>query len=119
MRRIHPAMTVLVVDPDVASAKRVANALRSQHRVVVVESATEALAQVDRSAPDLIVAEIDLPAADGLALVARWHVVPATHHALLMIVTTCRSVQDKIAGLQAGADDYLSGPSGKFRPPWA
>jgi len=110
MRLIRPAMTVLVVDPDVASAERLANALRSQHRVVVVGSATEALAQMDRSTPDLIVAEIDLPDADGIELVARWHVAPATRHALLMIVTTRRSVQDKIAGLQAGADDYLVKP---------
>jgi CheY-like chemotaxis protein len=80
MRLIRPAMTALFVDPDVASAERLANALRSQHRVVVVGSATEALAQVDRSAPDLVVAEIDLPDADGLELVARWPVAPATRH---------------------------------------
>ena len=110
MRLIRPAMTVLVVDPDVASAARLANALRPQHLVVVVGSAQEALAQVDRRVPDLIVTEIDLPDADGLELVARWHVAPATRHALLMIVTTRRSVQDKIAGLQAGADDYLIKP---------
>jgi DNA-binding response OmpR family regulator len=62
---------------------------------------------VDSRVPDLIVAEIDLPDADGLALVARWHVAPATPHSLFMIVTTRRSVRDKIAGLQAGADEYL------------
>jgi sigma-B regulation protein RsbU (phosphoserine phosphatase) len=110
LRLIRPAMTVLFLDPDVAGAERLANTLRSQHRVVVVGSANEALEQVDSRVPDLIVAEIDLPDADGLALVARWHVAPATRHSLLMIVTTRRSVQDKIAGLQAGADDYLVKP---------
>jgi DNA-binding response OmpR family regulator len=110
MRLIRPAMTVLFVDPDVAGAERLATALRSQHHVVVVGSAHEALAQVARSAPHLIVAEIDLPDADGLELIARWHMASATRHILLMIVTTRRSVQDKIAGLQAGADDYLVKP---------
>jgi DNA-binding response OmpR family regulator len=109
-RRVRPARTILFLDPDIASAKRLANTLRSQHRIVVVGSANEALAQVDSLVPDLIVAEIDLPDADGLALVARWRVAPATRHALLMIVTARRSVQDKIAGLQAGADDYLIKP---------
>jgi len=110
LRRIRPAMTVLFLDPDIASAERLATTLRSQHQVVVVGSATEALAQVDRRIPDLIVAEIELPDANGLELVARWHVAPATRHTLLMIVTTRRSVRDKIAGLQAGADDYLVKP---------
>jgi DNA-binding response OmpR family regulator len=110
LRLIRPAMSVLFLDPDIASAERLANSLRSQHRVIVVGSANEALAQVDSRAPDLIVAEIALPDADGLGLVARWHVAPATRHSLLMIVTTRRSVRDKIAGFQAGADDYLIKP---------
>jgi DNA-binding response OmpR family regulator len=110
LRLIRPAMSVLFLDPDIASAERLANTLRSQHRVVVVGSANEALAQVGSRVPDLIVAEIDLPDADGLALVARWRVATATRHSLLMIVTTRRSVRDKVAGLQAGADDYLVKP---------
>jgi PleD family two-component response regulator len=71
MRLVRPEMTVLIVDPDVASAERLADALRSQHQVIVVGSAKEALAQVDSRAPDLIAAEFDLPDADGLELVAR------------------------------------------------
>jgi two-component system response regulator MprA len=68
------------------------------------------VAQVDSRVPDLIVTEIDLPDADGLALVACWRAAAATRHALLMMVTTRRSVQDTIAGLQAGADDYVVKP---------
>jgi PleD family two-component response regulator len=71
LRVNRPAMSVHFLDPDIAGAERLANTLRSQHRVVVVGSASEALAQVDSRVPDLIVAEIDLPDADGLALVAR------------------------------------------------
>jgi DNA-binding response OmpR family regulator len=110
MLLIRPAMTVLFVDPDVAGAERFANMLRSQHTVAVVGSAHAALAQLDRWVPDLIVAEINLPDADGLELVARWRAAPATRHTLLMIVMARRSVRDKIAGLQAGADDYLIKP---------
>jgi len=71
LRLICPAMTALFLDPDIARAERLANTLRSQHRVVVVGSANEALVQVDARVPDLIVTEINLPDADGLALVAR------------------------------------------------
>src|SRR5215470_9186538 len=54
LRLIRPAMTALFLDPDVSSAERLANTLRAQHRVVVVGSANEALAQVDSRVPDLI-----------------------------------------------------------------
>jgi len=103
-------MSVLFVDPDVAGAERLANTLRSQHTVAVVGSAQAAMAQMEHRVPDLIVAEINLPDANGLELVARWRAAPATRHTLLMIVTARRSVRDKIAGLQAGADDYLIKP---------
>jgi DNA-binding response OmpR family regulator len=73
----------------------------------VVGSARAALAAIMVSVPQMIVTELDLPDADGLELVARWRTDPLTRHTLLMIVTRRRSVRDKIAGLQAGADDYL------------
>jgi len=110
LRLIRPGMIVLFVDPDVAGAERLAGALRSQHTVTVVGSAQAAIAQMERWAPDLIITEISLPDADGLELVARWRAAPATRHTLLMIITARRSVRDKIAGLQAGADCYLIKP---------
>ncbi len=110
LRLIRPAMRVLFVDPDVAGAERLAHALRAQHTVAVVGSAQAAMATVERWAPDLIVAELNLPDANGIALVAQWRTASATRHTLLMIVTVRRSVRDKIAGLQAGADDYLIKP---------
>jgi DNA-binding response OmpR family regulator len=60
--------------------------------------------------PSLIVTELDLPDTRGLDLVATLHDNPLTHHVLLMVVTTRRMIQDKIASFQAGADDYLVKP---------
>ncbi len=110
LQHIRPGMRVLFVDPDIAGAERLAGALRSQHTVAVVGSAQAAIAQMERWAPDLIITEINLPDADGLELVARWRGAPVTRHTLLMIITARRSVRDKIAGLQAGADCYLIKP---------
>ena len=100
-------LKILMVDPDLASAERLAAALRPRHVVAVVGSARAALTAIQVSVPQLIVTELDLPDANGVELVARWHADPPTRHTLLMIVTRRRSVLDKIAGLQAGADDYL------------
>jgi len=103
-------LKILMVDPDFASAERLAAALRPRHMVAVVGSAQAALTAIMISVPHLIVTALDLPDANGVELVARWHAEPLTRHTLLMIVTHRRSVLDKIAGLQAGADDYLVKP---------
>ena len=103
-------LKILMVDPDSASAERLAAALQPRHLVAVVGSGRAAMADIMVSVPQMIVTELDLPDEGGLELVARWHTEPLTRHTLLMIVTRRRSVRDKIAGLQAGADDYLIKP---------
>lgn len=110
LRRIRPGMTILLVDPDLPAAERLAGALRGHHTVLVAGSARAAMSHVERAAPDLIITEIDLPDANGVQLVEQWRSAAQTRHTLLMIVTARRSVRDKIAGLQAGADDYLVKP---------
>jgi DNA-binding response OmpR family regulator len=100
----------LFVDPDVASAERLAGALRARWATKVVASAQEAKAALRVSQPWLVVTELDLPDMRGLDLLAALHDQPLTRHVMLMIVTTRRMISDKIAGFQAGADDYLVKP---------
>jgi DNA-binding response OmpR family regulator len=100
----------LIIDPDVASAERLAGALRARWATKVVASAQEAKAALRVSQPWLVVIELDLPDMRGLELLATLHDHPLTRHVMLMIVTTRRMISDKIAGFQAGADDYLVKP---------
>src|SRR5260370_18351363 len=100
----------LFVDPDGASAERLAGALRARWATKVVASAQEAKAALRVSQPWLVVTELDLPDMRGLDLLAALHDQPLTRHVMLMIVTTRRRISDKIAGFQAGADDYLVKP---------
>jgi DNA-binding response OmpR family regulator len=100
----------LIIDPDVASAERLASALRARWSTKVVASAQEAKAALRVSQPWLVVIELDLPDMRGLELLAALHDHPLTRHVMLMIVTTRRMISDKIAGFQAGADDYLVKP---------
>ena len=100
----------LIIDPDVASAERLAVALRSHWATRVVTNAKEAKAALSVSQPWLVVTELDLPDMGGLELLAALHNHPVTRHVMLTIVTTRRMISDKIAGFQAGADDYLVKP---------
>jgi DNA-binding response OmpR family regulator len=100
----------LFVDPDVATAERLASALGGRWATKIVRNAQEAKAVLRVSQPWLVVTELDLPDMRGLELLTALHDNPLTRHVLLMIVTTRRMISDKIAGFQAGADDYLVKP---------
>jgi two-component system, OmpR family, response regulator QseB len=105
-----PEPVALFVDPDVASAERLAGTLRAYWATKVVASAHEARAVLRVTQPWLVVTELDLPDMPGLDLLVALHDHPLTRHVMLMIVTTRRTISDKIAGFQAGADDYLVKP---------
>src|SRR5881398_3528390 len=76
-----------------------------------VESAADggaALAAVERSTPDLIVLDVGLPGVDGLSVSKR---LRAKGLAVPVLLLTARdAVADRVAGLDAGADDYLVKP---------
>src|SRR5258708_35081220 len=84
----------LFVDPDVASAERLAGALRARWATKVVASAQEAKAALRVSQPWLVGAELDLPDMRAFELLAALHDQPFTPHVLLVTVTTRRMVSD-------------------------
>lgn len=103
-------VAVLFVDPDHASAQRLADAIKDRHAVQIVTSARQAWATVQRALPSVIVTELDLPDAPGLELIRAIYSTPATHNVFLMVVTARAGIRDKIDAFQAGADDFLVKP---------
>lgn len=103
-------LSVLFVDPDMASAERLAGVLRRNCAVAVVPTAQAALAAMMVRMPHMVVMELDLPDRSGAELLASLRQSPATRNVLLMVVTARRGVRDKVAAFQAGADDYLVKP---------
>jgi DNA-binding response OmpR family regulator len=91
-------------------AQRLSRALPSHALTAVVPTAYAALQAIRIRMPTLIVTELDLPDANGVELVRRIHLDPATRKALLMVVSQRNSLRDKIAAFEAGADDYLVKP---------
>jgi two-component system OmpR family response regulator len=100
---------ILVVEDDPKIASFVAGGLR-QHGFAVDPAADgdEALALAATTAFDAAVVDVMLPHLDGLSLVRR---LRAAHNALPVLFLSARSsVDDRIGGLQAGGDDYLTKP---------
>src|SRR5229473_4662837 len=78
------------------------------YEVAGVSDGGEALAAVERSAPDLVVLDVAMPGLDGLAVCRR---LRAKGLSLPILLLTARdAVPDRVAGLDAGADDYLVKP---------
>lgn len=78
------------------------------HQVDAAEDAKEADYFLQEHAPDIAIVDLGLPGEDGLSLIRRWR---AHQMKLPILVLTAReSWQDKVAVLEAGADDYVTKP---------
>jgi DNA-binding response OmpR family regulator len=103
-------MRVLIVDPDLASARALAVALPKQYAATVVGSGAEAFAAIQADPPTLIATEIHLPDGSGIDLLARVRAAPATRQIYLVALGARMTIPEKIAVFQAGADDCLVKP---------
>ena len=101
--------SVLVVDDDTTVAEVVVGYLqRAGHAVVAVADGPAALGAVRDGPPDLIVLDLMLPRIDGLEVCRR---VRADHPDLpVIMLTALGEEEDRIAGLEVGADDYVTKP---------
>jgi two-component system, OmpR family, phosphate regulon response regulator PhoB len=102
---------ILVVEDENAIAELIALNLRhAGFEVTLAETAEQAQAAVDAVLPDLVLLDWMLPGQSGVALARRWRADERTR-ALPIIMLTARAEEtDKVAGLDAGADDYLTKP---------
>ncbi len=102
-------MTILVVDDDAGLRKAVRRVLVSQgFDVEVAEGGEEALDLLSNNSFDLVVLDVMMPGKDGIAVCER---LRADKDDLPILMLTARdAVRDRVAGLEAGADDYLVKP---------
>jgi DNA-binding response OmpR family regulator len=100
--------SVLVVEDEEAIASIVRAYLeRDGYQVTSVSTGTEALSCVERERPQLVVLDIGLPDTDGFELCRRLRAVSS----LAIVMLTARDEEaDRVAGLEIGADDYITKP---------
>jgi two-component system phosphate regulon response regulator PhoB len=104
---------ILVVEDESAIAELVAINLRhAGFEVAIAETADAAQAEVDRVLPELVVLDWMLPGQTGLALAKRWRAEARTRDLPIIMLTARSEEADKLSGLDAGADDYLTKPFG-------
>lgn len=101
--------TILVVEDDAAIQRNIARGLTEQsYRVVAAGTTAEARRLLAHDEVDLVVLDIGLPDGNGLAVLRE---IRSKGSAIPVILLTARdTVEDKVAGLDLGADDYLAKP---------
>lgn len=104
------SLRVLVVDANTTARTHVQLALGDGFAVRFASSLREAVSVLEHSLPDLVVSEVDLPNESGLALCEYVRSLPDGVRLPIMLLTGRDSIQDKVAGFQAGADDYVVKP---------
>jgi DNA-binding response OmpR family regulator len=106
-RRRRPR-TILVVDDDVALGRTLATALEfAGYRVRIAPTGRAACALLPRIRPDLIILDLMLPDADGLALITT---LKALTDASIIICSARHGQVDHVLGLRLGAADFVAKP---------
>ncbi|MFZ2641966.1 MAG: response regulator [Verrucomicrobiia bacterium] len=105
------AAEILVADDDSSTLRVLSHALeREGYQVHVAQDGAEALQQVEKHQPDLLILDVVMPQLDGHEVCRRLRCKPEFARMPVIILTAQSSQDEKVRFLDAGADDYLTKP---------
>jgi DNA-binding response OmpR family regulator len=102
---------ILVIDDEAMVAGSVERTLRAHDfQVTVANSGVEGLSAARRHVPDLVVLDVIMPGLDGIEVCRQLRADPLLGDVPVLFLTARSKPEDRVLGLRAGADDYLSKP---------
>lgn len=103
---------ILVIDDDVDTLRLVGLMLQRQgYQISVANSGQQGLIKAAEELPDLILLDVMMPEMDGYEVARRLRINPATAAMPILMFTANNQLNDKVAGFESGADDYLTKPT--------
>ncbi|MDZ4764985.1 MAG: response regulator [Chloroflexota bacterium] len=106
------AEKILVVDDDIDSLKLIGLMLqRNGYEVIAANQGAQALAKAASDRPDLIILDVMMPDMNGYEVCRRLRKSNDTKGIPIIMFTAKTLIDDKVAGFEAGADDYLTKPT--------
>jgi DNA-binding response OmpR family regulator len=106
LRTLH----ILLVDDDPDAYHRIQQAIGSDFHLYHAQSLIQARQHLIEYVPDIVICEVQLGKGSGLELCRFIRNTPNLHYIPIMFLTSLTTLQDKIAGFDAGADDYVVKP---------
>lgn len=105
------AEKILIVDDDVETLRLVGLMLQRQgYEILAASNGTQAISMAKNDLPDLIVLDVMMPDMDGYQVTHELRRMPETALVPILMFTAKSQVDDKVAGYDAGVDDYLTKP---------
>lgn len=106
------AERILIVDDDVDTLRLVGLMLQRQgYQVIAASSGAQGLNKAFEERPNLILLDVMMPDMDGYEVTRRLRKNPATASIPILMFTAKTQLDDKVAGFEVGADDYLTKPT--------
>lgn len=104
-------MKILIAEDDLESLKLIGLILESKgYEIIAARNGDLAIEKTLNQMPDLIILDIMMPGMDGYEVCRHLRANPKTEHIPIMMFTAKTQVADKVAGFEAGADEYLTKP---------
>lgn len=102
---------ILIVDDEPLNTKLLAAQIpRDQYSVICTHSGQEAIEKAEEILPELILLDIMMPQMDGYEATRQLKAKASTSRIPIILITALQGTEDKIKGLEAGAEDFLSKP---------
>jgi adenylate cyclase len=102
---------ILIVDDTPSNVKLLADILQARgYAVLTAANGAEALARTEREAPDIVLLDVMMPGMSGYDVCRKIRDNPATAMLPVIMVTALDPAQERVKGIDAGADDFLTKP---------
>ena len=102
---------ILIVEDDLESLKLLGLMLQSRgYQIVAAQHGAQALSKAESESPDLVLLDVMLPGMDGYEVARRLRANERTANIPIIMLTARGQITDKVAGFEAGADEYLVKP---------
>lgn len=106
----HECCRILVIEDNPDVANYIGSQLEGEYAISYASDGVQGVARARELVPDLIITDLMMPGMDGLDVCRQIRVNTLTDHIPVIVVTAKVSEEDRIAGLEAGADAYLTKP---------
>ncbi len=108
--KANKQQTIVIAEDDQEIREYLIQELSNNYKVIGCENGKEALTEVLKTIPDLLISDIMMPEMDGNTLCSKVKANPATSHVPVILLTAKNRDEDQLEGLETGADAYIIKP---------